>query len=211
MCAPIAASTPHHQNTSSLPASISPSSSNPAFDPRRPIPIYLPPEKSIKCPQCQATFGTEKGLKYHMVKHGSGAFQYRCPFCDKGLNSTYQFKCHLKQHGGTGQHYFCHLCGTTIEVVQQFLSHVQQCKSRHNVVDLEREGDGDGVYSESEKEELRKLWDWSTVTQNFGGTLCQKVIIHQVTRARVIIEVSGHQYQWLASGYDLEIGYFRGS
>ena len=26
--------------------------------------------------------------------------------------------------------------------------------------------------------------------------------------ARVIIKVSGHQYQWLAGGYDLEIGHF---
>ena len=27
---------------------------------------------------------------------------------------------------------------------------------------------------------------------------------------RVIIKVSGHQHQWLAGGYDLEIGHFRG-
>ena len=27
--------------------------------------------------------------------------------------------------------------------------------------------------------------------------------------ARSIIKVSGHQYQWLAGGYDLEIGIFR--
>ena len=27
--------------------------------------------------------------------------------------------------------------------------------------------------------------------------------------ARAIIEVRGHQYQWLAGGYDLEIGHFR--
>ena len=26
--------------------------------------------------------------------------------------------------------------------------------------------------------------------------------------ARVIIKVSGHQYQWLAGGYDLERGHF---
>ena len=26
--------------------------------------------------------------------------------------------------------------------------------------------------------------------------------------AQVIIKVSGHQYQWLADGYDLEIGHF---
>ena len=26
--------------------------------------------------------------------------------------------------------------------------------------------------------------------------------------ALVIIKVSGHQYRWLAGGYDLEIGYF---
>ena len=26
--------------------------------------------------------------------------------------------------------------------------------------------------------------------------------------ARAIIKVSGHQYQWLAGGYDLEIGHF---
>ena len=26
--------------------------------------------------------------------------------------------------------------------------------------------------------------------------------------ARVIIKVSGHQHQWLAGGYDLEIGHF---
>ena len=26
---------------------------------------------------------------------------------------------------------------------------------------------------------------------------------------QVIIKVSGHQYQWLAGGYDLEIGHFR--
>ena len=25
---------------------------------------------------------------------------------------------------------------------------------------------------------------------------------------RTIIKVSGHQYQWLAGGYDLEVGYF---
>ena len=28
--------------------------------------------------------------------------------------------------------------------------------------------------------------------------------------AQAIIEVSGHQHQWLACGYDLEIGLFRG-
>ena len=28
--------------------------------------------------------------------------------------------------------------------------------------------------------------------------------------ARVIIKVSGHQHRWLAGGYDLEIGHFRG-
>ena len=27
--------------------------------------------------------------------------------------------------------------------------------------------------------------------------------------ARAIIKVSGHQYWWLADGYDLEIGHFR--
>ena len=26
--------------------------------------------------------------------------------------------------------------------------------------------------------------------------------------ARAIMKVSGHQYQWLAGGYDLEIGHF---
>ena len=26
--------------------------------------------------------------------------------------------------------------------------------------------------------------------------------------ARAIIKVSGHQYQWLAGGYDMEIGHF---
>ena len=29
-----------------------------------------------------------------------------------------------------------------------------------------------------------------------------------LTCAQVIIKVSGHQYQWLAGGYDLEIGHF---
>ena len=73
---------------------------------------------------------------------------------------------------------------------------------------------------------------WSTV---FHYTV-QKAIIHQVTTmlatsknvlflghnhllitgtddpslagARAIIRVSGHQYQWSAGGYDLEIGHF---
>ena len=27
---------------------------------------------------------------------------------------------------------------------------------------------------------------------------------------RVMIKVPGHQHQWLAGGYDLEIGHFRG-
>ena len=33
-----------------------------------------------------------------------------------------------------------------------------------------------------------------------------------LTGARAIIKVSGHQYQWLAGGYDLKIhvGHFRG-
>ena len=26
---------------------------------------------------------------------------------------------------------------------------------------------------------------------------------------RMIVKVSGHQYWWLAGGYDMEIGYFR--
>ena len=30
----------------------------------------------------------------------------------------------------------------------------------------------------------------------------------RVAGARAIIEVSGHQFRWLAGGYDLEIGYF---
>ena len=38
--------------------------------------------------------------------------------------------------------------------------------------------------------------------------------IHQVITmladARVIIKVKGHQHQWLADGYDLEIGLLRG-
>ena len=29
-----------------------------------------------------------------------------------------------------------------------------------------------------------------------------------LTGARAIIKVSGHQYRWLPSGYDLEIGHF---
>ena len=29
-----------------------------------------------------------------------------------------------------------------------------------------------------------------------------------LTQARLITKVSGHQYQWLADGYDLEIGHF---
>ena len=66
----------------------------------------------------------------------------------------------------------------------------------------------------------------------FCVTLRKKVTIHQVTAMlatsknvlfpghnhllttgtddpRAIIKVSGHQYQWLASGYDLEIGHFQ--
>ena len=31
-----------------------------------------------------------------------------------------------------------------------------------------------------------------------------------LTGAQVIIKVSGHQHQWLAGGYDMEIGHFRG-
>ena len=47
--------------------------------------------------------------------------------------------------------------------------------------------------------------------------LCKKAIIHQVTTmlatsklagAQAIIKVLGYQYQWLAGGYDLEIGHF---
>ena len=29
------------------------------------------------------------------------------------------------------------------------------------------------------------------------------------TGTRAIIKVKGHQYRWLAGGYNLEIGYFR--
>ena len=50
-------------------------------------------------------------------------------------------------------------------------------------------------------------------------TLCKKATIHQVTPMLAtskyvlspgwrIINVSGHQYWWLAGGYDLEIGHF---
>ena len=45
----------------------------------------------------------------------------------------------------------------------------------------------------------------------------KKPLIHQVTDSliitlagtRAIIKVSGHQYRWLASGYDLETGHFQ--
>ena len=53
-------------------------------------------------------------------------------------------------------------------------------------------------------------------------SLRKKATIHLVTTmavtsknvllpggARAIIKVSGHQYQWLAGGYDLEIGHFQ--
>ena len=30
-----------------------------------------------------------------------------------------------------------------------------------------------------------------------------------LTGVRAIIKVNGHQYQWLAGGYDLEIGHFQ--
>ena len=34
------------------------------------------------------------------------------------------------------------------------------------------------------------------------------ILIITLAGARVIIKVSGHQYRWLAGGYDLEIGHF---
>ena len=53
------------------------------------------------------------------------------------------------------------------------------------------------------------------------GALGKKASIHQVTTmlstftliitlagAQAIIKVSGHQHQWLAGGYDPEIGHF---
>ena len=40
-------------------------------------------------------------------------------------------------------------------------------------------------------------------------SLCKNATIHQVTTmlagAQVIVKVSGHQYRWLAGGYDLQI------
>ena len=32
---------------------------------------------------------------------------------------------------------------------------------------------------------------------------------HLLAGAQAIIKVSGHQYRWLADGYDLEVGHFR--
>ena len=48
-------------------------------------------------------------------------------------------------------------------------------------------------------------------SENSDLTLRKQAKIHQVTTmlgARAIIKVSGHQYRWLAGGYDLEIGHF---
>ena len=61
-----------------------------------------------------------------------------------------------------------------------------------------------------------------------GNTLLKKATIHQVTTMLatsknvqfpghnllttsvwLIAKVSGHQYQWLAGGYDLEVGHFQ--
>ena len=38
--------------------------------------------------------------------------------------------------------------------------------------------------------------------------LCHFSLIVTLAGARMIVKVFGHQYQWLASGYDLEIGHF---
>ena len=39
----------------------------------------------------------------------------------------------------------------------------------------------------------------------FTNTLSEKATI---SGAQAIIKVTGHQYRWLAGGYDLEIGHF---
>ena len=42
----------------------------------------------------------------------------------------------------------------------------------------------------------------------FDAALLEKLDILLTVGAWVIIKVSGHQYWWLAVGYDLEIGHF---
>ena len=39
-------------------------------------------------------------------------------------------------------------------------------------------------------------------------SICQLHLTYISTGARAIIKVSGHQYGWLAGGYDLKMGYF---
>ena len=117
------------QQPSQMQRSTYPNQQNPNQIPN-PIPQYQRSSviKSIKCQQCDATFATPSGLKFHMTKHGMD-FQYHCPFCDKGLHATMQFKKHLKKHGGNGKTFYCCLCGTPFEKVKDFMLHVQDCKS----------------------------------------------------------------------------------
>ena len=50
----------------------------------------------------------------------------------------------------------------------------------------------------------------SMTTHCIEGKLMTAFIefLYTLTCARAIIKVPGHQYQWLAGGYDLEIRYF---
>ena len=52
---------------------------------------------------------------------------------------------------------------------------------------------------------VRVAYDRDDLYLRFACTLYTKKTIHQVT---TIIKVSGHQYRWLAGGYDLEIEHF---
>ena len=40
------------------------------------------------------------------------------------------------------------------------------------------------------------------------GVVCSIIMYGLITGPQAIIKVSGHQYRWLAGGYDLEMGHF---
>ena len=41
-----------------------------------------------------------------------------------------------------------------------------------------------------------------------SGVVWEHCVKKPLSGAWAIVKVSGHQYQWLAGGYDLEIGHF---
>ncbi|XP_059608030.1 uncharacterized protein LOC132255876 [Phlebotomus argentipes] len=82
-------------------------------------------KKTVSCPQCQKTFGSNTHLATHMQKH-SKDWHFPCPLCGKRFRKPTYLRIHLKRHSSDRHMFECEKCDKKYTTNARLIDHVQR-------------------------------------------------------------------------------------